>query len=61
MRLRTSRCCKQGVVHGLGERAALRLVVDADHSFHVPAKSGRTDAEVLDEVLAAAAAWMMSG
>jgi predicted alpha/beta-hydrolase family hydrolase len=51
----------QGVVHELGERARLRLVADADHSFHVPAKTGRKDAEVLDEVLAEAAAWMTSG
>ena len=42
----------------LGRRATLQLVPDADHSFHVPAKSGRKDAEVLDEALAEAAAWM---
>jgi hypothetical protein len=41
----------------LGERAALRLFRDADHSFHVPARSGRTDAEVRREVLDALAAW----
>lgn len=50
----------QGVLRSLGERAKLQLVADADHSFHVPAKTGRKDAEVLDEVLAAAAAWMMN-
>ena len=48
----------QGVVDALGERATLQLIADADHSFHVPAKTGRKDAEVLDEALAAAAAWM---
>jgi len=48
----------QGVVDALGERATLQLVPDADHSFHVPAKTGRKDAEVLDEALAEAAAWM---
>ena len=43
---------------GLGDRATLALFADADHSFHVPARTGRKDAEVLAEVLDAAAAWM---
>jgi uncharacterized protein len=46
------------VVKKLGERATLKLLDSADHSFHVPAKSGRTDADVLAEALDAAAAWM---
>src|SRR5437763_13866736 len=33
------------VVARLGARAALRLVEDADHSFHVPARSVRSDEE----------------
>jgi len=41
----------------LGRRATLRLFDDADHSFHVPAKSGRTDAEVMNAMLDAFAAW----
>jgi predicted alpha/beta-hydrolase family hydrolase len=45
------------VCAALGERATLKLYEDADHSFHVPRKSGRTDAQVLDEVLDALAAW----
>jgi predicted alpha/beta-hydrolase family hydrolase len=48
----------QPVVAGLGPRAALELIDDADHSFHVPAKTGRRDAEVLAQILDAAAAWM---
>ncbi|HEX4183340.1 MAG TPA: alpha/beta family hydrolase [Caulobacteraceae bacterium] len=48
----------QGVVDTLGDRATLQLVPDADHSFHAPAKTGRKDAEMLDEALAQAAAWM---
>jgi len=48
----------QGVVAALGARARLQPIPEADHSFHVPAKSGRKDAEALDEALAAAAAWM---
>ncbi len=46
------------VVKTLGSRATLKLIDGADHSFHVPAKSGRKDAEVLAEVLDTAAAWM---
>jgi uncharacterized protein len=42
----------------LGERATLRLYRDADHSFHVPARSGRTDAEVMNEMLDALVAWV---
>jgi len=42
----------------LGERATLRLFADADHSFHVPARSGRNDAQVLGELLDALAGWI---
>src|SRR5262245_11325610 len=35
----------------LGARAALNLFQDADHSFHVPARSGRKDSEVRVELL----------
>jgi predicted alpha/beta-hydrolase family hydrolase len=45
------------VVDGLGPRATLHLVEGADHSFHVPARSGKSDAEALDDVLDAFAAW----
>jgi len=46
------------VVAGLGERATLKLVEAADHSFHVAAKTGRKDSEVLAEILDAAVGWM---
>jgi predicted alpha/beta-hydrolase family hydrolase len=46
------------MVAKLGDRATLKLIDGADHSFHVPAKSGRKDADVLTEVLDAAAAWI---
>ena len=46
------------VVRRLGKRAMLELYEHADHSFHVPAKSGRKDADVLAAILDAAAAWM---
>jgi uncharacterized protein len=44
----------------LGAPATLRLVQDADHSFHVPARSGRKDADVRREMLDAVAEWMVS-
>ncbi len=42
----------------LGGRATLNLFADADHSFHVPARTGRKDAQVLGDVLDALAAWL---
>jgi predicted alpha/beta-hydrolase family hydrolase len=42
----------------LGARAVWRLFADADHSFHVPARSGRTDGEVRNEMLDALADWI---
>ena len=44
----------------LGRRATLKLFADADHSFHVPARSGRKDAQVLADVLDGFAAWLVS-
>ena len=38
----------------------LTLFEDADHSFHVPARSGRKDADVRREMLDAFAAWTPS-
>lgn len=48
------------VVHRLGSRATLILAPDADHSFHVPARSGRKDADVRAELLDAMVRWMMA-
>jgi uncharacterized protein len=42
----------------LGSKASLHIVVDADHSFHVPARSGRRDTDVMAEILDAIAAWV---
>jgi predicted alpha/beta-hydrolase family hydrolase len=47
-----------GVIARLGDGATLALAQEADHAFHVPARTGRTDADVLAELLDAAAAWM---
>ena len=48
----------QPLVAGLGPRATLKLFRDADHSFHVPARTGRKDAEVRDELSDAFADWV---
>ena len=45
------------LIERLGARARLSLFADADHSFHVPARSGRKDADVLAEVLDVLVAW----
>ena len=44
----------------LGRRASLKLFAGADHSFHVLAKSGRTDVQVRSEMLDAFVAWTQS-
>jgi predicted alpha/beta-hydrolase family hydrolase len=48
------------VVQRLGPRATLHLEEGADHSFHVPARSGRKDTEVMNEILDAFASWVTS-
>ena len=45
-------------VSELGARASLHLADHADHAFHVPAKSGRKDPEILADLLIVAADWM---
>ena len=45
------------VVKSLGPSATLHRVEAADHSFHVPARSGRNDREVMNEILDAFAGW----
>src|SRR5262249_49873792 len=46
------------VCKSLGKRATLNLFAEADHSFHVPAKTGRKDAEVFAELLDVTATWI---
>jgi uncharacterized protein len=48
------------LIERLGARAALHVVQDADHSFHVPARSGRKDADLRGEMLDAFAAWTLA-
>jgi predicted alpha/beta-hydrolase family hydrolase len=46
------------VVSRLGARAALHIVKTADHGFQVQVRSGRTRAEVFDEVADTVASWI---
>jgi len=46
------------VVRSLGARATLSLYDEADHSFHVPAKSGRNDAQVRQQMADDTANWI---
>jgi uncharacterized protein len=48
------------VIARLGAHASFQPVEAADHSFHVPARTGRADAEVRAEWLRALAAWVDS-
>jgi uncharacterized protein len=48
----------QPLCKALGKRATLKLFADADHSFHVPARTGRTDAQVRAELLDTLADWI---
>lgn len=46
------------LVKRLGASASLHQVAEADHSFHVLARSGRNDREVMGEVVDALSAWI---
>jgi uncharacterized protein len=46
------------IIAELGSRATLHVIDDGDHSFQVPKRSGRTDADALAEVCDAVAGWI---
>jgi predicted alpha/beta-hydrolase family hydrolase len=46
------------LIERLGPSASLYLVQQADHSFHVPARSGRNDREVMGEMLDKLTVWI---
>lgn len=48
----------QAVTEKLGALATLKLYEGADHSFHVPARSGRTDEDIRAKMLEAIAHWI---
>ena len=47
----------QPLCNKLGRRATLKLFMDADHSFHVPARTDRKDSQVLADMIDAFVAW----
>lgn len=49
----------EALVAELGPSATLVRIAEADHAFHVLVRSGRSDPEVLREILDASAAWML--
>jgi predicted alpha/beta-hydrolase family hydrolase len=46
------------VLTNVRTRWEMRWLDGADHSFHVPKSSGRTDAQVLEEVASSTAEWL---
>lgn len=46
------------VTSGLEDKATLEVIEHADHSFHVLVRSGRTDAQVMEQLLTTMAGWM---
>jgi hypothetical protein len=46
------------LVKRLGASALLHQVAEADHSFHVLARSGRNDGEVMNEIVDALSGWI---
>jgi uncharacterized protein len=50
----------QALVDDLGARATLKLFQDADHSFHVPVRTGRKDSDIRADMLDASARWITS-
>jgi uncharacterized protein len=47
----------EALIARLGNRATLKLFADANHAFHVPVRSGRTDGMVFDEMMDDLAEW----
>jgi predicted alpha/beta-hydrolase family hydrolase len=50
----------EAVVASLKPSTSLHPVNGADHSFHVPARSGRNDRDVMNEILDVASAWIIA-
>ena len=46
------------MVAKLGKRATLKLFEQADHSFHIPARSGRSDTDILIETADTLVSWI---
>jgi dienelactone hydrolase len=50
----------ESVVERLAPRPTLKLFEEADHSFHVPARTGRRDPEIRELLLDEVADWIRS-
>jgi uncharacterized protein len=50
----------EALCKALAPRAALKFFADADHSFRVPRRGGRTDHEVMIEMIEGLAGWIDS-
>ena len=50
----------EALVARLGKRATLKLLADANHAFHVPARTGRTDAMIFNDMIDAFVEWIDS-
>jgi uncharacterized protein len=48
----------QPLIERLGSRATLKVFADADHSFRVPARTGRRDEDIMREMLDVLVDWM---
>jgi predicted alpha/beta-hydrolase family hydrolase len=48
----------KALIKRLGSRATLSLFKDANHSFHAPARTGRTEAQIRAELAEMVAKWM---
>jgi uncharacterized protein len=48
----------RNLARALSKCATLIIIEDGDHSFHVPARTGRKDADVRAEMLDALAGWI---
>jgi hypothetical protein len=46
------------VIRRLGTPASLHVVAEGDHSFHVPARSGKNDGEAMGELIDTLSAWI---
>lgn len=52
------RALLEPLVSSLGPHASLQLFEEADHSFHVPARTGRKDAQIRKDLLDGLAGWI---
>jgi predicted alpha/beta-hydrolase family hydrolase len=50
----------RAVVDALGARATVCMIEGGDHSFRVLKRLGRSDADVLAEIVEASVSWMQS-